>query len=95
MSKATLINWVSLVILVVATIFTHYWVWGLLFIFWAAYALKSDNSHLLLPVNKQNEPLLYWAVNLMWLVFGIWYLAFDILWRFGVYNISGFDLYPG
>lgn len=94
MTKANALNWICLGVLIIASILAHYWVWGLLFIFWAIYALKSNHSHLLFPISKQSEPPLYWSINLMWLVFGIWYLTFDLLWRLGVYTIFGYNLYP-
>lgn len=90
----TQLNWLALVVLIVATAFNHYWVWGLLFIFWAIRAFNDDGTQLLLPVSKRSDPLLYWAINIMWLVFGIWYILFDVLWRLGIYTILGFDIYP-
>ncbi|MEM7215356.1 MAG: hypothetical protein AAF423_07410 [Pseudomonadota bacterium] len=88
------LNWLTLVILIFATVFNHYWVWGLLFIAWGVAAFRSDNTNLLLPVSRQADPALYWAVNIMWLFFGIWYFLWDVLWRIGVYSIFGYNLYP-
>jgi len=94
MPSQSRLNWVALVILVLATGFEHYWVWGLLFMFWAASAITGSRSVLLLPIDRQAEPLLYWATNSMWLVFGLWYFIFDVLWRFGIYTILDYNLYP-
>ncbi|MEM9277934.1 MAG: hypothetical protein AAGA76_05130 [Pseudomonadota bacterium] len=89
------INWLTLALLIIATVYNHYWVWGLLFIFWAVFAFRGDSGHLLLPVSRQTDSVLYWAVNIMWLIFGLWYFFYDVLWRMGIYSIFGIDVYPG
>jgi len=89
-----MINWLALITLAIATIYNAYWVWGLLFIFWAIRGLWDPVTALIKPVSKVENPTLFWTINLMWLFFGIWYFAYDLLWRFEIYTIFGFNLHP-
>jgi len=88
------INWLALFVLAIATAFNAYWIWGLLFIFWAIKSLWNPVTILITPVQKVTSPVLFWAINIIWLIFGVWYLAYDLLWRIEIYSIFGFNLYP-
>ncbi len=89
------VNWIALIVLVVATAFEHYWVWGVVFLFWAVGSCYTREVFLLFPIERDKTPVLYWLVCVFWAGFGLWYLFTDILWRIGIYSVLGFDLYGG
>lgn len=69
-------------ILLAATYFGHYYVWGFLFVFWAAIAVRSGDAFLIEPVPRRENPILFWFISLMWFGFGVWYVVNDLLYRF-------------
>lgn len=91
--RIALLNGCTLFILIVATMLNLYWVWGALFCFWTVSAFKNGSTFLLTTIAQSNSPTLFWMVSLMWLIFGIWYLVYDLLWRFGINSIFGYNLY--
>ena len=87
------INAIAIIVLLLATAFSHVWVWGLLFCFWAVRGFQAGKAFLLSELTSRQAPGTSFAINLMWLVFGIWYIVVDTLWRFGVGTILGFAIY--
>lgn len=79
-----MLNWLALIILVIATIYNAYWAWGLLFIYWAVQGLWTPVTTLIAPVARSENAVLFWTINLMWLIFGLWYFLYDLLWRFEI-----------
>lgn len=78
MPNFQLINWLAVLCLGLATYFNLYWVWGLLFLFWAAQSFQTQSVFLLGSIEKHTNPSLYWVVTLAWVGFGLWYLS-DLL----------------
>ncbi len=89
-----ILNCIALLVLAIAAFHNAYWVWGLLFIFWSVKGLWDPVTALITPVSRDTSPVLFWAINIMWLIFGVWYLVYDLLWRFGIYSIFDINLYP-
>jgi len=87
------INWATLGILLIATYFSFYWIWGALFLFWSIRSLQQNEIFLLSMIQKNGDALLYWSVTLLWGIFGFWYLFYDLLWRFEIHTIFGYALY--
>lgn len=73
---------VVLPLLLAATLFEHYWVWGLLFVYWAGSAVLAGEGFLIQPLYRGETPVLFWLVALMWGGFGVWYVIADLTWRF-------------
>lgn len=76
------VQWLSvtaLAVLVITTMLEWYWVWGLLFVYWAAAAVAVGETYLVETVHRSNSPILFWSINAMWAVFGIWYLIDDLV----------------
>ncbi len=55
------------------------WVWGVLFLFWVIPDLKSGVTYFIEPVNRRNEPILYWLIMGTWLVLSAFLLLGPLL----------------
>ena len=75
MSRARLINYLALPVLLVAAIMGLYWVWGLLFLWWLVPALSTGYAHLVFEVDRREDPILFWIVVAMWAAFGLMLIA--------------------
>lgn len=75
MSGIRTINYIALPVLLVATGFGLYWVWGLLFIWWVVPAIISGQALLVFEIYRDEDPLLYWAVTALWAVLGLMIVA--------------------
>lgn len=95
MTDISKLQWIVLTVLVLCTAFSIYWPWGLLFIFWSIQSWRTGQVFLIAPVTRQQEPVLFWCISALWLLFGLWELAYDLLWRLGVYQIMGVNIYQG
>ncbi len=72
----------ALPILMAATYFEHYYVWGMLFTYWALIAIRSGEAYLVEPIFRRENPILFWLISLMWLGFGMLYIVYDLMYRF-------------
>ncbi len=69
-------------ILLIATYLEWYWVWGVLFVYWAVPAVLSGEVFLVEPIMRSDHPILFWIITAMWLGFGIWTIVADLSARF-------------
>lgn len=53
----------------------QYWIWGLIFLFWAVRDIRNKATYLVEPLERAHNPVLYWVVVVMWLLFGLWALS--------------------
>ena len=71
----------AIIVLGAATYFNWYWVWGLLFIYWAVDGLLTGDAFVVQPVTRADEPVLFWLITAMWGGFGVWSVYSDLAWR--------------
>ena len=65
-----------LVVLWLATFAGQYWVFGVLFIAWAAWDIASGETNFVQSIRRSDSPVAFWAVELSWIGFGLlWILA--------------------
>jgi len=76
MKNSDLLNWVTLVVLVLATSLGYYRVWGLLYLYWALQSLQIGSVFLMTSIRRDQNPPLFWAVSGMWFLAGALTLAF-------------------
>lgn len=50
------------------------WLWGFLFLIWAATDLWNRSTYLLDDIPRSESPVLYWLVVGMWILSGVWIL---------------------
>ncbi len=65
----------ALLIIYVAVVFNWYWIWGLLFIYWAIHGITSGTAYLIDPIDKKESTGLFWVVILSWVLIGIYFLS--------------------
>ncbi len=70
----------ALIVLLTATIFEQYWVWGLLFIFFSIHSLFTHNVFLVENIDRDEAPVLFWIIFTMWFVLGVYYTYYEF-WR--------------
>lgn len=64
------IRWITLgalAVVVTAVVFDFQWLWGLLFLFWAAPSLVTGVTFLVEPIRRDENPWLFWIITTMWL----------------------------
>ncbi|MGI9391569.1 MAG: hypothetical protein ACR2O1_16045 [Boseongicola sp.] len=72
------LNYIAFAALIVATYLGWQWPWGLLFIYWAVPSYMTGEAHLLGPVARQQEPVLFWAIVTLWTLFGVIMVLADV-----------------
>lgn len=73
-------KWLTLIglpILMYTTFIGTYSVWGLLFVFWGLTSVKSGSVYLLEPIEREEDPALFWIISVMWIGFGLLYVLTD------------------
>lgn len=70
MTTQRIINYTAFPILLTSAVFGLYWVWGLLFLWWVIPAIASGQAHFVFEVHQDEDPILFWAVIVLWAVLG-------------------------
>ena len=68
----------SLVVLLAATLLDWYWVWGLVFLYWALATTLSGQAFIVQPVERDKHPALFWTVSAMWVVLSALVIVTDL-----------------
>lgn len=77
MIEHRLFNYILFAALMVSTYFGFQFLWGALFVFWTIQSLRSGSAFLLSSVNRAQDPVLFWMVQITWLVLGLMMLTAD------------------
>ncbi len=72
------LNYIVFAVLIAAAFLGWQWPWGLLFIYWVVPSYMTGETHLLAPVTREQDPILFWAIVTLWAVFGVLMLLADI-----------------
>lgn len=75
MNYTRLTNYIALPVLLVAAVLEIYWLWGLLFLWWAVPAIMTGQTALVFEISRETDPILFWAVTALWAVFGLMMIA--------------------
>lgn len=62
----------ALVFIAFILISEHYWLFGILFVVWGVIDIMNKSTHLLEPITRQANPVLYWIIILMWFFFAFY-----------------------
>ena len=73
---------VAIAVLMAATYFSWYWVWGVLFVYWAIVGLRTGDAFVVEPISRDENPVLFWLIVVMWAGLGVWSVVWDLSWRF-------------
>ncbi len=71
MNRSRAINYVALPVLLTATFLGIYWIWGLLFVWWVVPTILNGQAFLVMEVNRDEDPFLFWAIVALWAVLGL------------------------
>ena len=77
-------KWLTLIglpILIYTTLTGIYSIWGLLFIYWGLMSARHGTVHLLEDIEQEENPVLFWLIELLWFGTGLLYIYAD-LYRF-------------
>ena len=77
--NARTLNYIAFVMLMIATALGFQFLWGLLFLYWTIPNFYSGHAFLLSDVTKDEDPILFWAVQIAWVVLGLMMIALDFL----------------
>lgn len=75
MTNPRIINHIALPVLLVAAVLNIYWVWGLLFFWWLVPAITTGQTFLVFMIEREKDPILYWATIILWGLFGVMLIA--------------------
>lgn len=87
MTKSRMINYIALPVLLVAAVLGLYWVWGLMFLWWLVPSLQSGRAHLITKVSRDEDPILFWAVILLWAAFGLMMIAASLFPAYAIWLV--------
>lgn len=65
----------ALIIIYIAVIFNWYWIWGILFIYWAIIGITSETAYLIEPISKKENRTFFWLIILSWFLIGLYFLS--------------------
>lgn len=71
-------NYIAFVALMISTVLGYQFLWGIMFLYWTIPNFYSGRAFLLSEVSRSDDPLLFWAVQIAWVIFGILLVAMDI-----------------
>lgn len=94
-SNGSRLKWKSILALVLiglAIALDQYWLWGVLFIIWAANDLKNRQTYLLEDIPQSESPILYWTVVALWLFLAVWALSYAPLVQNVVYGLTSEEI---
>ena len=63
----------------VTTVLGYQALWGLLFMFWTIPNFYSGHALLLTDVTRDEDPILFWLIQLAWVALGLSMIAIDFL----------------
>lgn len=79
MNRRRLINYAAFVALMVSTGLGFGSLWGLLFLFWTILSVYSRRALLVFDVSRDDDPVLFWVIQVAWVVLGIVMILSDFL----------------
>ena len=77
MAQARLLNYATFAALMVATALGYQSLWGLLFLYWTIPNFYSGRAFLLSDVTRDDDPVLFWLIQIAWVVLGLMLVALD------------------
>ncbi len=74
-------DWLSALVLFglcLALYFNLSWPWGVLFIYWALPSIVSGQAILIGPIDRDESPILFWVVTVLWALLGLMMILADV-----------------
>ncbi|MEM7214120.1 MAG: hypothetical protein AAF423_01155 [Pseudomonadota bacterium] len=67
----------SLILALIAIAMGWYWPWGILLLKWIWDSFSSGETYFVEKLNREENAVLFWVINLMWLIFAIAAFAYE------------------
>lgn len=71
-------NYIAFAVLMFATLMRFQFLWGVLFIFWTVFNVKTGQAFLMSPVIREEDPILFWLIQAAWFGFGLLLIIDDL-----------------
>lgn len=68
----------GLCLIFIALTFNLLWLWGVLFLLMFIQAVIKGETHLLEHITRQQNPVLFWIIELTWLFVSLYIIAYDL-----------------
>ena len=65
----------GLIFMYIAIWFNWQWAWGILFLLWVIPDLITGVTYFMEPVEKKENPILYWIIILSWILMSVYSIA--------------------
>lgn len=79
MTQARRLNYVTFAVLMIATALGYQSPWGLMFLYWTIPNFQSGHAFLLSDVTRDDDPILFWLIQIAWAVLGLMLVALDFI----------------
>ena len=79
MTRSRLLNYAAFAILMLSTVLGYQALWGLMFLYWTIPNFYSGHAFLLSDVTRDDDPILFWLIQIAWVVLGLLLVALDFL----------------
>ena len=56
-----------------------YVIWGALFVYWGLLTAREETAFVLEPVERNEDPILFWIIVAAWIGSGLIYIAVDLI----------------
>ena len=77
MSHSRVLNYVTFLLLMLTTALGYQSLWGLMFIYWTIPNFYSGHAFLLSDVTHEEDPILFWLVQIAWVLLGALLVVLD------------------
>ena len=77
--KKQLPNILTLALVIASILLSWQWVWGVLFLLWIWPSFYTGETHLLTPVRRKENAILFWIIQLLWVLLSLALIAQDFV----------------
>lgn len=70
-------NYIVFAALMISTALGYQSLWGVLFLFWVIPNMARGQAFLLTEVSRAKDPVLFWLIQVAWIVLGVLMIAAD------------------
>lgn len=79
MRQDRLLNYITFAVLMVSTALGFHSLWGVLFLYWTVQSFYTRDTTLLSEVTRDDDPILFWLIQIAWAALGLMMIAADFL----------------
>lgn len=77
--ESRVLNYVVFAVLMASTALGFQSLWGLLFLYWTIPNFYAGHAFLVSDVSREEDPILFWLIQLAWVVLGVMLILADFL----------------